>query len=317
MKRYFIFQKIAVVCALAPLVIGSANATQIHNQTDLENIAGNLSDDYTLMNDINLTLTGSGWTPLGDLSTPFTGTFDGGGHTIGGLWANTSNDYVGLFGVIKNAQVKNLIVEIDNANGIDAGSEVGGIAGYIYGSGSIINSAVIGGSITGVAELGGIAGWIDDGVNITNSYSTVNVSGEQNFIGGIVGNAEGDSLITKTYATGAISGRSSIGGIVGYSEGNISNNTAINPSITGASGGYSYRNRVVGWVAGYSQDNDAREDMSVRPSPSQGDAGTPKPLADFYIQKTYTDLGWSFGTTDAAPWKINNATSPYPVFYWQ
>jgi hypothetical protein len=28
-------------------------------------------------------------------------------------------------------------------------------------------------------------------------------------------------------------------------------------------------------------------------------------------------LGWSFGTTDAAPWKWDVSIFPFPVFHWQ
>lgn len=40
------------------------------------------------------------WTPIGTASNPYTGTFDGNGHTVSGIYINTSEDYQGLFGYI-------------------------------------------------------------------------------------------------------------------------------------------------------------------------------------------------------------------------
>ena len=51
------------------------------------------------------------WTPIGtDKTVPFFGTFDGAGHTIYGLYVKPDNTvvYAGLFGVIKNAEIKDL-----------------------------------------------------------------------------------------------------------------------------------------------------------------------------------------------------------------
>ena len=40
------------------------------------------------------------WTPIGNGIVPFTGNFDGGGHTISGLYINSTSDYQGLFGYV-------------------------------------------------------------------------------------------------------------------------------------------------------------------------------------------------------------------------
>ena len=57
------------------------------------------------------------WTPIGKYTddndkTPYTGTFDGQGHTIKGLYVNSASDaYVGLFGCLESAAVRNLTVD--------------------------------------------------------------------------------------------------------------------------------------------------------------------------------------------------------------
>ena len=58
------------------------------------------------------------WTPIGDASHPFKGMFDGGGHTVSGLyisltgeWTSSTNKlYQGLFGRVQSGTVQNLIV---------------------------------------------------------------------------------------------------------------------------------------------------------------------------------------------------------------
>ena len=74
----------------------------------------------------------SNWTPIGTHDhyyNRYTGTFDGGGHTITGLTINQSGtDHVGLFGCIGGrGTVKNLTLENVNIIGHD---NVGGVAVY-------------------------------------------------------------------------------------------------------------------------------------------------------------------------------------------
>ena len=115
-----------------------------------------LSLNCTLTADI--TLTGE-WTPIGkDDSHAYTGTFDGGGHTIKGLTVTGSDDYAGLFGYIgENGTVKNVKLEgvqIESDNGL---SSVGGVAGYSY-RGNIENCSVSG-SVSG-SGMNGFAGGV-------------------------------------------------------------------------------------------------------------------------------------------------------------
>ena len=48
------------------------------------------------------------WTPIGNNSNQYTGTFDGANHTISGLYFNSATDNVGLFGYISNGTIKNV-----------------------------------------------------------------------------------------------------------------------------------------------------------------------------------------------------------------
>ena len=79
-----------------------------------------LSLNCTLTADI--TLTGE-WTPIGTaLDNSYTGTFDGGNHTISGLTVTGSDEYAGLFryigsgGTVKNVKLEDVQIESDNAS---------------------------------------------------------------------------------------------------------------------------------------------------------------------------------------------------------
>ena len=148
----------------------------------------------------------SNWTPIGNLSTRFTGNFDGLGHTIDKLYINnSSSNYLGLFGATNSSStIKN--VGLINVNII--GNEfVGGLVG---GSSSTIKNSYVSGTVSGRNYIGGLVGWNDS--TIENSYASATVSGN-NFVGGLVG--INTSTIKYSYASGTVSGYSNFGGLVG------------------------------------------------------------------------------------------------------
>ena len=158
------------------------------------------------------------WTPIGTSSEPYTGTFDGTGHTISGIYINTSENYQGLFGCIGDINksgtgtVKNLGIE---DSWISGGDNVGGIAGYSsWGMENCYNT----GSISGGDNVGGISGQNISGM-IRNCYNTGSISGGSN-VGGIVGNSSDVSGISGGGVTGChndgtvIGSGSCIGGIM-------------------------------------------------------------------------------------------------------
>ena len=70
----------------------------IYTEDDLNQIRFNLDAYYLLKNDITLT---ENWIPLGNVSNPFRGGFDGGNHKIKGLVINqTGDEAVGFFGYV-------------------------------------------------------------------------------------------------------------------------------------------------------------------------------------------------------------------------
>ena len=213
--------------------------------------SGNTDINITLDNDIDLS--DIDWTPIGTESRPYTGNFDGGGHTITGLKIDKSGtDYVGLIGCLgSGGKVQNVVltnisvsgancvggiagqtdgtVENCSVNGTVTGkgfTDTGGIAGSNYGT---ISGCSAEGTVTGSVNVGGIAGLCvpnyDTGTGsligstIEGCHSTAAVSGISS-VGGVVGNLGNGCSLMACYSTGNVTatitdGNASVGGVVG------------------------------------------------------------------------------------------------------
>lgn len=167
------------------------------------------------------------YTPIGNDSQSFDGTFDGQGKTISGININnnTSATYQAIFGSI-HGTVKNLVVS--NCS-IVAYQQVGAIAGTIRARGTIENCSV-GNDVTlsGHSDIGGISGGNDSGT-IKGCTCAATINGTEAsgwnacYLGGIAGSASGAGgptpYLTDNRFTGAIDGDLDkyIGAIVGWS----------------------------------------------------------------------------------------------------
>ena len=208
------------------------------------------SINCTLTADIDLT--GKDWSPIGtNFYNSYTGTFDGGGHTIMGLTVTTNDQYVGLFGRLgKAGTVKNVVMEgVQITSNQIYGGSIGGVVGYSWGtiencsvSGSVsgtvyvggVVGAQIGGSITGCSssatvkgtvDVGGVAGQTNSGATMAACYATGNVTIEIDPInnilgGGLVGFNAGSSVLAcyatgNVTSTGSSTGKVHIGGFLG------------------------------------------------------------------------------------------------------
>ena len=147
------------------------------------------------------------WTPIGTASAHYTGTFDGNGKTISGIYINGGDVYKGLFGYIgEDGEVKNLGL-VDSW--IKGGNNVGGIAGYSIGS---IEDCYNTGSVSGGNNVGGIAG---TAYSAKDCHNEGTVSGSD-CVGGILGSgADLNGVVNRCYNTGDISGEGGVGGIAG------------------------------------------------------------------------------------------------------
>ena len=180
------------------------------------------SINCTLTADIDLT--GKVWTPIGTgYDNSYTGTFDGGGHTITGLTFTTNDKYAGLFGWLNKAgTVKNVVMEgVQITSNQIYGGSIGGVAGYGWGT---IENCSVSGSVSGTVYVGGVVGAQIDG-SITGCSSSATVKGMVD-VGGVAGQTNSTATLTACYATGNviieidpvknISG----GGLVGFNGGN-------------------------------------------------------------------------------------------------
>ena len=157
------------------------------------------SINCTLTADIDLT--GKDWTPIGTSSgNSYTGTFDGGGHTITGLTVTTNDQFVGLFGYLNSAgTVKNVVMEGIQITSNHMFGCTGGVVGYSWGT---IENCSVSGSVSGTMCVGGVVGtqWVG---SITGCSSSATVKGTVD-VGGVAGQTDLGATLTACYATGNV-----------------------------------------------------------------------------------------------------------------
>jgi prepilin-type N-terminal cleavage/methylation domain-containing protein len=147
---------------------------------------GDINGNSTLEGIKTELTTAAGFTPIGDSTHQFSGTFNGTTHTIYDLTINRpSTSYIGLFG--RNISGNLMAINLNAVNIIGA-EYTGGVAGYSE-NGSLTESYVTG-NITGSNRVGGVIGSLfSDGVHLMTSLrSNVNVTGADH-VGGLVGYA--------------------------------------------------------------------------------------------------------------------------------
>ena len=158
------------------------------------------SINCTLTADIDLT--GKDWSPIGtNFYNSYTGTFDGGGHTIMGLTVTTNDQYVGLFGRLgKAGTVKNVVMDGIQITSNHSLGYAGGVAGFSWG-GTIENCSVSG-SVSGTVSVGGVVG-IQWEASITGCSSSATVKGMVQ-VGGVAGETNTGATMVACYATGNV-----------------------------------------------------------------------------------------------------------------
>ena len=159
----------------------------IGNSHQLRLMAMDLSTNYTLTQDIDFDTTftdnsrsdmwatstgnGFGFEPIGNDSTPFTGTLDGQGYDIKGLYINRSSLMsVGMFGTIAGGEVRD--VHLKNGN-VTGGLQTGMLSGQ-NGPGSQIIKVHVTGNVTGADKTGGLVGNNDGTIGSSSSSVAVN-----------------------------------------------------------------------------------------------------------------------------------------------
>lgn len=245
---------------------------QITTEEELQSI-NNTSAHYKLMND--LYMSNKPFTPI----VSFSGVFDGNWKKIYNLKININQEYVGLFGYMYNATVRNLGIENIYVETLSYGKSVGSLVGHadnciidkVYSTGSVRKYS----PTTSIVEsMGGLIGLHTTGTT-TNSYSHCHNIAGYGYAGGFVGRIN-SGTVTNCYATG-----------------NLSNmNTSRKGGFTGSGSPSSVINCY--WDS---------ESTSTTSGSSYG--GLPRTTAEMKSPNYYTFVDWDFANV----WKFNG----YPV----
>ena len=205
---------------------GSYTVTSADGLMNVAELVNGGKSDINITLDTDIDLTGKDWTPIGtDYDNSYTGTFDGGGHTITGLTVTTNDEYAGLFGYLGNfgnaaGTVKNVVMDGIQITCNHRLGYAGGVAGFSWGT---IENCSVSGSISGTVSVGGVVGAQRDR-SITGCSSSATVKGTLN-VGGVAGQTSFGATLTACYATGNViieidrTQNISGGGLVGFNDG--------------------------------------------------------------------------------------------------
>ncbi len=254
----------ALLLGLLPQAMAEDDVLHISTVEELEDFARSCtlveySAGLKVQLDEDLDLEGRAFSPI----PSFSGSFDGGGHTIKNFVLGTDGSHQGFFrylqtgGSIKNLNLEGR-VEPDNSR-----CQVGGLVGSSYGS---IENCSFKGKVSGLNYVGGIAG--ENYGNISGCKVEGSVSGKR-FTGGVAGysagsidNCENRAEVNTGISAGGleldklnVAGMtltgaedtdvvSDSGGIVGFSSGVVDSCTNL------GSVGYPHYGYNVGGIAG-------------------------------------------------------------------
>ncbi len=164
----------------------------------------------------NLDLSGSEFSPIGSVTFPFTGYYDGGQYQISNVHIKQNSNNVGLFafvdngGVVENLKIVNAEIKGEYNVGSIAGTNRGLVIGCVSAADVLGNGAV-----GGIVGLNAVGGKVKECGNTGNVYSNKT---EGMYVGGIVG--VNNSLVQNCYNHGRINSEDNTsitysGGIVG------------------------------------------------------------------------------------------------------
>ena len=201
------------------LISNVAQLEYLRDQSNLGN--GQITAHAKLVNDIDLAYaSASSWIPVSK-SNAFAGTFDGNGHCIKNLYSSFyQGGYVGLFGYVNGATIKNLTVEgvIESScsnQGMIAGQSVGANFYNCVAKGRINTS--------GSADyVGGITGWVtrnSPSIPVVRSCASyVDIVSTGTFAGGIIGKSNHSIIMEACANYGNVTGTANVGGLMGYTD---------------------------------------------------------------------------------------------------
>lgn len=303
-------------------------STTINTVYDLQAMSDNLSEDYVLGCDIDASCTtgwnsGAGFIPV----SIFTGTFDGAGYTISGLYINCALASAGLFGIASSATIENVKLIgasiTDSVAGDNAACSVGVLVGEVVAG--TVEDCYVAGTVSGTADdtgaaghthanVGGLVGECFDGVaTIQRCASHVNVTataegGARACGGGLVGiySCSGATIL-NCYARGTVAAiqeaySAEAGGLVGY---HVTTGSIDNTYATGVVTG----NDDVGGLVGRTDDTPTNTDSfwdTETSGQATSDGGTGHTTAWMKTKSNFTGAGWDFDTIWAIASTVND-----------
>ncbi len=218
--------------------------------------AETLGKNYRLKADLNLKDTP--FNGIGSADQPFTGRFDGQGHTISHVTVNApEGENAGFFNVIKGATIRDLkLVDVEITGKTNVGGLVGSARVQLDSSdlsknvANLIGGCSVSGTVTGTKNVGGLVGLNEGKTDPQTLFSiasavdkcaaSVAVNGKEK-TGGLVGKNGG--TITKSSSGGTVKGDTTTGGLAGDSSGDIYDShtscTVAGSSHTGGFVGFS------------------------------------------------------------------------------
>lgn len=300
---------------------------------------------------------GAGWPMIGyvnvEASTfvPFSGSYNGQGHTINGIFINLSTtEFVGLFRIIEDATLQNIgltnlsVTAKDEVGGLIGGTQSNDIVDNCYATGSVTandcqngcggligttNDAIVSNCYSGCTVVGLTAGITNGnaggliGINYgtaQNCYSAGSVSGTS-FVGGLLGASYDGSTdngkVENCYSIASVSATNKVGGLIGV----VGSCTITNCYSAGSVSG----STAVGGLVGYDESGSTASGCFWDTQTSgRGSSvfGTGKTTTQMKTTSTFTNAGWDFrgettnGTNDY--WdRADDKNNAYPYLSWQ
>lgn len=316
----------------AEAATSSEGYTIIWSPNDLNSIRNNLSGNYILANDIDMSDFGN-WQPIGSSSAPFTGIINGNGHSILNLTINLSSDAsdtasiipAAFIAVTSGATIKNLGLENASVKHSHIGYSTSGSYSFCNASGlvgegknsTIIEKCFFTGEIIAEASKYAYArasafGCVTTSSTIRNCYENAKISAKADYansmVGGIAAWNDG-ATIDKCYSAGSLYAENTnsvvyMGGIVGSGSGTVSNSVVLVDSITTKGITTYLGTSLVDAVCPFSTLKNNKALSSVISSIANKSA-TSISVSQAKTASTYTAIGWDFDS-------IWNIDSGYP-----
>lgn len=249
----------------------------------------NLDKHFIQVKDIDASETsefndGKGFLPIGDIDSPFLGSYNGNGFKISELklWI-IDRQNSGLFGYAKNSRIENVTVS----------TSFDSICDFEKTWRKTKEQSILGDESSNNLTVENIpgAGWLvgyNDGGTIRNSTATGRFVAEVTYLGGLVGYNTG--LIENSHYEGHATGLSSNGGLVGYNTGQIRNSHAT---------GCVSSSRTVGGLAGFNFGGQISNSYAISRVSGSRAAGLVALQENGQIQDSYSS-GEIMGTGDVS-----------------